>query len=251
MFENSKQFLVVLGLFFSIFFSSCGTLWAADYRLVTGDLYPPYADQKYPEGGLAVQIVKRAFAAIGKSVSVEVLPWARGYALTAKHAYDGTFPYIPTAQRLETMQASESFATITARLWSRAGSAPMHFTTAALAGKSFCLPLGYGPPASMQGLIDRNQLTLYRPFSTEDCLKMVDARHADFLAADVLLVRAVSREIGVTVVQGDIVHVTSLTLLGSKDAPKTTAMLRDFAAGLARIKADGTYSHIMTQAQPL
>lgn len=58
-------------------------------RLVTGEL-PPYATQERPDSGIALDVVRKAFANVGLSVSYTFKPWTRSLEEARAGAWDGT-----------------------------------------------------------------------------------------------------------------------------------------------------------------
>lgn len=76
--------MILLGLLAGL---STGTQ-AAQVRLVTLE-YPPYTSQHLSDGGSMLALVRRAFAATGNSVQIDVLPWARAQLQLSHGKYDG------------------------------------------------------------------------------------------------------------------------------------------------------------------
>ena len=62
---------------------------AENLRLVTGEL-PPYATQERTDQGIALDIVRRAFAFAGSSVSYTFKPWTRSLEEARAGQWDGT-----------------------------------------------------------------------------------------------------------------------------------------------------------------
>ena len=62
---------------------------AENLRLVTGEL-PPYATQERPDGGIALDIVRKAFANVGNTVSYTFKPWTRSLEEARAGQWDGT-----------------------------------------------------------------------------------------------------------------------------------------------------------------
>jgi len=58
-------------------------------RIATGEL-PPYATQERPDQGVALQIVRRAFALAGHSVTYHFMPWTRALEETANGRWHAT-----------------------------------------------------------------------------------------------------------------------------------------------------------------
>ena len=73
--------------------AACGLLptvaTAEQLRLVTGEL-PPYATQERPDDGIALDIVRKAFANVGSTVSYTFKPWTRSLEEARAGQWDGT-----------------------------------------------------------------------------------------------------------------------------------------------------------------
>ena len=65
------------------------TAAAENLRLVTGEL-PPYATQERPDDGIALDIVRKAFANVGSTVSYTFKPWTRSLEEARAGQWDGT-----------------------------------------------------------------------------------------------------------------------------------------------------------------
>ncbi len=63
--------------------------WAEDLRLVTGEL-PPYATHERADDGIALHIVRKAFANAGSTVSYTFKPWTRSLEEARAGQWDGT-----------------------------------------------------------------------------------------------------------------------------------------------------------------
>jgi len=64
-------------------------LSAETLRLATGEL-PPYASVQYPDQGIALDIVRRAFAITGYEVNYTFKPWMRSLEEAREGKWDGT-----------------------------------------------------------------------------------------------------------------------------------------------------------------
>lgn len=62
---------------------------AENLRLVTGEL-PPYATQERPDSGIALDIVRKAFANASTTVSYTFKPWTRSLEEARAGLWDGT-----------------------------------------------------------------------------------------------------------------------------------------------------------------
>jgi len=219
---------------------------AADYVLVTGPDFPPFADQDLPDGGLVARIVKQAFGKVGRSIDIQFMPWPRALAAVRDGKADATFPYAPSTERLAIMRASTPIFMLQNRVWS-AEDQPVAWTTPSdLAGKRLCLPLGYAPSRPIQALLDQNALQLTQPRNMEDCVRMVQSHRADFTTNDPAVMRAVMERAHINLA-GNPKSLDSrpLVLFVAKNNPHGTGLLADFDEGLRRLKADGSYDQIV------
>ncbi|MEY4737892.1 MAG: hypothetical protein RL302_2211 [Pseudomonadota bacterium] len=64
-------------------------LQAETLRLATGEL-PPYASEKLPDQGIALDIVRKAFSQFGYEVSYTFKPWMRSLEEAREGKWDGT-----------------------------------------------------------------------------------------------------------------------------------------------------------------
>lgn len=223
-------------------------VYAADYVLVTGPDFPPFADESLPDGGLVTRIVKQAFGRVERSVDIQFLPWSRGFASVRDGKADATFPYAPSTERLAVMQASAPIFMLQNRVWS-AEDQPVAWTTPSdLAGKRLCLPLGYAASKPIQALIDQNLLQLVQPRNMEDCVRMVHSHRVDFTTNDPAVMRAVMERTHLNLA-GNPRSLDSrpLVLFVARNNPRGAGLLADFNEGLRRMKADGSYDQIVNR----
>lgn len=54
---------------------------AAEVVTVTTLEWPPYTSKELPKGGATTEVVRQAFAAAGKDISVTIVPWKRAIAI--------------------------------------------------------------------------------------------------------------------------------------------------------------------------
>jgi polar amino acid transport system substrate-binding protein len=67
-------------------------------KIVTGE-WPPYVSHYEKGGGLTTILLKEAFAEQGIEIKYEFLPWTRGYSEAKSLVYDRTYPYAKTEER--------------------------------------------------------------------------------------------------------------------------------------------------------
>jgi len=80
-------------------FAACPTVYAAEkIRLATGEL-PPYATQERSDEGIALDIVRKAFAQSGFEVEYTFKPWMRSLEEARAGKFDGTAYWGRNAER--------------------------------------------------------------------------------------------------------------------------------------------------------
>ncbi|GAA5175167.1 transporter substrate-binding domain-containing protein [Niveibacterium umoris] len=215
------------------------TLQAAEPVLVTGDGYPPYADQALPGGGLATQRVMAAFRQGGMAPTLAWLPWARGYKLTELGQYDATFPYVRTPEREATCLYSEPILLVPHFIYGRPGDPRLEAGLAALPTGRLCIPFGWAGPPEVQRLVGEGQIVPERPATLGACARMVLLDRADLVIASPDLMRAALQETGLgadALMAGKrSVGTLSLHLIAPRSRAGSAELIRRFNAGLARL----------------
>jgi polar amino acid transport system substrate-binding protein len=220
-------------------------------QLATGNDYKPFADESLPQGGLSTALIRAVYARLGQPVSVSFLPWKRAYLETGKGSFDATFPYVPTADRRAAFHFSDPLFTLEQRPLVRADSDWRADDVADLAGRSFCLPLGYALDPALAELIAAGRLTRHRTERMALCLRMLARGRVDFVPMHQVQGTASARaEFGSTAP----VRFLDLTLtrtyhhlLIPRGKPGAERAMARFNAALAEIRADGTYDEIVAR----
>lgn len=225
----------------------CGAPCAAadPLRLVTGDQYPPFTGQSLPNGGMLTELVLRVLRESGQQPQLAWQPWKRGYQATLKGQYDATFPYLPSPQREAEFLFSTPLYETTQKLFSRTGDA---LEPKQLAGKRFCLPLGWQPPAPLLALLQNGQLHRHEPQDLATCAKLVALGRDDFFVADDLLGQRALRQAGVANELQEsqaVVARNRLHLIVPRNRPGARELIEQFNAGLGRLRDSGEYARIV------
>lgn len=90
--------------------STAGHAVATPLRIATGEL-PPYATQNRQDQGIALDIVRRAFALAGYQVQYHFLPWARAQQETRQGLYDASAYWGASAERRRDFLLSDNVLT--------------------------------------------------------------------------------------------------------------------------------------------
>jgi polar amino acid transport system substrate-binding protein len=82
----------------------------APVRIATGE-FPPYADESSPSKGIAVSIVREAFALAGYRTEFSFLPWSRAQVETLAARFDASSHWGANEQRRKDFLLSDSILT--------------------------------------------------------------------------------------------------------------------------------------------
>jgi polar amino acid transport system substrate-binding protein len=219
--------------------------------LVSGDDYLPYADRKLPEGGMATELVKKAFAEVKMDVKLDWQPWARGYDETKQGNFAGTFPYFKSAEREKEMIYSDIMIKLVDRVFTKAGAKKFTFADAAgFAGSSICVPIGWAQPATLAPLIKSGQIKLQSPKDISTCVKLVEADRVDFFVTEEANGKASIAAAGVA--PGSVVLASAppvsengLYFVASRNVPASKDLVAAFNKGLDALRKNGTYDKVI------
>ena len=157
---------------------------AETIKLVSGNLFPPYADQRLPEGGLATAIVRAVFARMGDRVEVEHMDWGEGYEMARVGHYLGTFPYIKSGDRKEHFYFSEALFTVRPHLFIHHGQAPFINELDDMVGKAICVPESWATDQYLRGLVKQGQISEVKGANIVDCFAKLHAQEVDGVSVD-------------------------------------------------------------------
>lgn len=222
---------------------------AEPLELVTGNNYLPFTDEDLPQGGMATAIVRAVYAEIGREITVDFLPWKRGYIQARRGTYAGIFPYVRTEERAAEFHFSNPILEIEQRPIVMADSDLTVSTPSDLAGTRYCLPKGYAPARTVARMTDAGKVTRRKPLDMQQCFRMLQRGRVDFIPISVLLAQYTSNtlfgrsdRVGLTDL---VLETTPLHMIFPKGEPKSKDRLRRFNAGLRRVRQSGQYEAIV------
>ena len=91
----------------------CGTASAQQTVRLMANTSPPYADQKLPEQGLALELVKHIYARTDYTPEISIESWSRAVEGAQLGVYDGLAAAWFTAERSESLQFSDPYLSST------------------------------------------------------------------------------------------------------------------------------------------
>jgi len=224
---------------------ACADAQADTWSLVTGDGYPPFADTRAEAGGASVALLRAALAEEGQTLTVETLPWARGYAASQERQYAGTFPYAPSAEREVLFLYSEPLHRLPQYLWGRGVDAAPSLD--GLGQHTLCIPHAWLVP----DILTRAGARLERAPDLGACMRMVLARRVDYMAAPSELLFAVMAREQVEPVQmrrsAEPIAQITLHLIAPRADPHSATLIKLVDHGLATLRARGEYARILAR----
>ncbi|MFD2261667.1 substrate-binding periplasmic protein [Lacibacterium aquatile] len=227
---------------------------AEELQLVTGNEYEPYTDQKLPEGGLATEIVRAAFAKEGHTVKVEFAPWKRGAELAAKGEVAATFPYVISEERQKTYNYSEPMLFLQQILKANPASGITSADPASLKGKRICLPLGYSTVKTVQPLVDSKEIIRSELPDMKSCMQHVASGRSDFLIIDKIsgaIAMSAAQQTEASFKSFPVENATNtLHLIVGKERADGAKVLAAFNAGFAKLKSGGELAAIIKKHVP-
>lgn len=222
---------------------------AESLPLVSGNDYAPYADEKLPHGGMATEIVQKAFEAAGLKSHIDWLPWARNLAAVQSGRYAATYPYRKTAERKRDFYFSEPVFESEERIFARRGSKLNGADLSSVLKKRICLPPGWSAPDPIATLLAKEKIQVERPNDISTCIRMIAVGRADFFVTDGIQGRATLAQIR----QQDVVQMPGVVarsayhLLTARNNEHAVRWLNAFNQGLAQLKKSGAYRRIVLE----
>ena len=218
---------------------AAGGVCAAELSLVSGNGYPPFADNALPNGGIATERVLAAFRAMGESPKLAWLPWARGYQLTLAGEFDATFPYVPTPEREAAFYYSAPLFRSPHYVFARPSDARLASNFKDLSVGRLCLPFGWAGAPEVQRRIAQGRLVPDRPETLANCVRMILLDRADYLIGAPEIEAAALAEVGLAadaLARGpSSVGALTLHLIVPRKRPGAAALIRRFDEALASL----------------
>lgn len=218
--------------------------------VLTGNDYPPFTDEKLPEGGLATEVVRRTFAQMAEPVEILFRPWERGMIETQAGKYLATFPWSYNAEREKMLAYSEPLYTFSQFYFTHAEAPFRGITDADLQGARVCLALSYNT-SGLDEMIKAGVITLVRPQTLSNCFQMIAARRADVVRTNDRIAWTTIDNLGLERTSFHMIEEPVRTsiqhVLFSRAHPETERLLAGFNAALATLKADGVIDEIMSR----
>ncbi|WP_136657255.1 transporter substrate-binding domain-containing protein [Nitratireductor sp. XY-223] len=233
--------------------------------VVTGDNWPPFTDTKWPNDGMATEIIRAAFDAsdIGANVEIDIIDdWnAQVTSLVKKDRYQMTFPWAmpnmdfwQSCDRLpEPMQIrceyskSKPIVNTTQVFFQEVGRSDLNDTSLEdVKKRRICRPKGYSTFDMVEAGFSIEHLVVGS--SPQDCFQRLLEGRADYVALNRFVGLAVSYDMGISdsIEMSNFSVPGTLHLLAYATNDESNRYLDEFNIGLDRIIANGVYSQIVS-----
>ena len=207
--------------------------------VLSGPDYLPYADGEH---GLASSIVRSVFQRLNQPITIESMPWARGFATVAAGRADATYPYLFTEERARSVLYSRPLAAIQQLVFHARDRAFPFATARDLVGRVICAPIGYALPPSLQALVAAGESRREMPQRLDECATLVLAGRADvFVESDVIGAVAIRRAeaTGAIIPAPQPLATATLHLIVGKTRPGAAELIARVNAAIAELEHEG------------
>jgi len=223
-------------------------LYAQTKTVKIGTLHlPPNIDQTLPDYGFVGELMRAVFEPAGYRVEITVGPWARVFEGGKTGFYDAVWPSIMTEERKRWFDFSDVAVESKYVLLTRKDK-PVDFRSFSDLTKYTIGVLRGGATGSE--LDTMTGLKTIEGASFSDNIRMllagrIDAMTAEFFTVQYLLNTEFGSEAPRLAYAGKDLSNISLYLMVSKKSAQGKAVIADFNAGLAGVKASGLYARLL------
>ncbi|MTI10332.1 substrate-binding periplasmic protein [Curvivirga aplysinae] len=176
--------LIIL-ILINLFMFKVHSVVHAETLIVSGE-YAPYSSANMLNDGLTSELVKRVFKEMGHKPRIVFRPWQRGYNLTKRGDYVGTFPYYKNPEREKEFLYSDPIVSWESYIFFPV-SAPLSSET--LLGKTECLPFHYASTLLTHSLYDKGVIKREKPATASNCWNLIVSDRVDFFIEDALVAK--------------------------------------------------------------
>jgi polar amino acid transport system substrate-binding protein len=219
-------------------------------KLVTGNDYTPFTDEKLPKGGMFTEIVKMTFEAMGYETHIEFWNWAYGYKATKEGIFGATFPYLDNKERRKSFHYSQPLYELLIFPFVNKDSSLHYETLQDLKGLTLCRPEGYYTH-DIQQLIDNNSVKLLRPKELETCFNMLKSGKVDVVPVNELTGQSMIYKMGLNdelkMLDENAISLETLHVIFSKFDYKGRILLYKFDRSISNLKETGILQEIISK----
>lgn len=222
-------------------------------NLTTGPNFPPLSDQSKVDGGIATRIISATFQSMGEVVTLDWLPWKRGFEETKVGRYHATYPYVRTPERELDFWYSDAIFTNQSFLWTRTGDTLSAQDPSTFKGqRALCVPHGYRSPIEdvLRTQIASGEVRVERPVTRESCIRMLASKRVDATTGSEGEIGAslLATGLGAQISRSEKpIVVLDFYLIAPRSDPQSAALINRFNSQLRKLKADGRYRRLVDE----
>lgn len=217
-------------------------------RLVTGNDYAPYTDEKLPEGGLANEIVKRVYERLGVPYRIEWRPWKRGFKDGVEGLYDATYPYVFNGERDAVYIFSSPIVVAKLNLFRLARPGTEFAGLDDVSNMRVCMPLGWAAGSELRMLFESGTLVREDAPDMATCFKLLARARTDLALANEIQGWKSLRAAGIDEadrVESITIETNPLHVIFSRNVAGVADLVQQFNAGLETLRSSGEYDEIV------
>jgi polar amino acid transport system substrate-binding protein len=211
-------------------------------KLVTGNDYAPFTDEKLPHGGMFTEIVKMTFEAMGYETHIDFWNWAYGYKATKEGIFVATFPYLDNQKRRKSFHYSQTLYELLIFPFVKSDSSLHYETLQDIKDLTLCSPEGYYTH-DIQQLIDNKSIKLLRPKELETCFNMLKSGKVDVVPVNELTGLSMISKMGlnneIKMLDENEISIETLHVIFSKFDYKSRILLHKFNRSISNLKETG------------
>lgn len=219
-------------------------------KLVTGNNYAPYADEKLPKDGMITDIVEKAFEKMDYKIKMEFWAWKHGFDAARDLEFDATFPWLWNKERDLVFYYSKPLYNFLIRCFVRADSSITYEKDEDFQGLTFCRPEGWYMH-DIQRLLEKGIIiTVKRPKDINACFKMLKNAQVDVVPANHLvgwasINKTFDSNQGFRLLD-KVLSTDTLHLIISKKHPNGEKLKEQFDGAVKALKKEGKLDKIIT-----
>ncbi|WP_158966886.1 ABC transporter substrate-binding protein [Paraglaciecola sp. L3A3] len=222
-------------------------------KIATGDHYSPFIDDKLPNGGWSVSIVQRVLEKLSVQAEIIYLPWDRALKWTNEGQIFGSFPFVYSPQRAETLLFSKPINHVPVYMYVAQNS---EFSTLeSLTTKRLCFPYDYALSSLEKDIVNKYAMTINRVKDGTGCIKHVLKGWSDAglinSYIDISKLSAVQDEEQMIKVFAQQLALVPLHFVISKQGKDSQLWIDKFDQALAQIDSNGERAIIDNQYRKL
>jgi len=226
-------------------------------RFATAE-FLPYIDRSAPEGGYYPALVSRVLAHHGQRAVFVDRPWARAHEETRAGRFDGSFPYLRSAEREREFLFSDPLLEVPSLLFVRrdtlAGGGDAERDRRIAAARRTCYLRDSLLPAPIEVRVASGALEVVRVDDMAQCFRMLEAGRIEFVAAGAYNGRSTLHRLyglrGPIVALGGAIDASTLHLVWPRSDPRAEARRTAFNASLSALKRSGEMVSLQARLLP-